>query len=501
MEQGAPGHDATRELAGKYDTVAYAAQANAQSHPARLAAVATLLGIAAPPVATARVLEVGCSDGANLLPMAAGLPGATFVGCDISPRAIDAARAGAAALRLANVSFVQRDLAELRDEPGTFDYIIAHGVYSWVPSPVRDALLALARARLSRNGLLFVSYNVYPGCHVRQAAWGMLHHHVDGIADPRARMVAARDLAGILAEPSVPQNETDGLLRQELARIATRTDSALFHDDLAVPNEPVYFHEFAAHLARHELVWLGEAKLSMMTAAGLTPRVQQLVAGMDRLAREQYVDFARLRRFRQSVACRADAQPNGLAPDARAGGLHVAATLSLVSAIADGRALGPDPAPGDVNGRVVRRVLKWLAEGAPRVVPMGEAVEWLRRVAPEDARAARPLPQLLAEAHYAGSVELYAEPPPLAAVGGERPVSSPVVRWQGGPQLTNLRHEPLRIDDPQALALLKLMDGTRTRADLADLIAPSLPAAERGAARERVDTHLGHFAIHALLTG
>ncbi len=501
MDDAPTGTYATRELAEKYDAIAYGAQANAQSHPARLATVATLLGIAAPPVATARVLEVGCSDGANLLPMAADLPGATFVGCDISPRAIDKARAGATALGLGNITFVERDLATLAGESGTFDYIVAHGVYSWVPAPVRDALLALAKARLSRNGILFVSYNVFPGCHVRQATWQMLHHHVDAIADPRQRLAKARELAAILAEPSVAQTDTDALLRQELAKVAAQTDSALFHDDLAVPNDPLYFHEFAAHLARHDLAYLGEAKLSMMTAAGLTPRVQQLVAGMDRLAREQYLDFARLRRFRQSLACRADAQSNGLSAEARAQSMHVAASMHLAGVVAEGRPFMQEPGPGDVNARAMRRVLTWLAQDAPRVMPVAEAMAWLHGAAPDEARAARPLPQLLAEAHYAGTVDLYTEPPRLVPAAGERPVASPIVRWQGGPHLTNLRHESLRIDDPTALALLKLMDGTRTRGQLADLIAPTLPADERGAARERIDMYLRHFALHALLVG
>ncbi len=493
--------DANRVLADNYDTLAYAARANPQSHPDRLATVARLLGIAAPPVESARVLEVGCSDGANLLPMAAGLPQATFTGCDISPRAIASARAGAAALGLANVSFVERDLATLAHEDGTFDYIIAHGIYSWVPKVVRDALLALARARLSRNGILFVSYNVYPGCHVRQAVWEMLHHHVDGIAEPQARLAAARELAGILAEPSVPQSENDGFLRQELARVATQTDSALFHDDLALFNEPVHFRDFAAHLAAHDLAYLGEARLSTMTAAGLTPRVQQLVSRMDRLQREQYLDFARLRRFRQSLACHADAEPLAVAPEARALDMHVAAAPPLVGELRENGEFKDAAAPGDVSGHALRRVLKWLAQIAPRVVPVSEAVAWLAATAPDEARGARPLPQLLAESHYAGLVELHTVAPGLVATAGERPVASPVVRWQQGPHLTNLRHETLRIDDASALAMLQLMDGTRTRAELADLLVPMLSAQDRATARERVDLYLRDFAMLGLMAG
>ncbi|MFO1312707.1 MAG: class I SAM-dependent methyltransferase [Burkholderiales bacterium] len=491
--------DVNRDLARKYDTVAYAAQANPQSHPTHLATVATLLGLAPPPVSSARVLEVGCSDGANLLPMAASLPGARFTGCDISGEAIAAARRGADALALSNVEFVQADLATLRDgEP--FDYIVAHGVYSWVPAEVRDALLSLAHSRLARNGVMFVSFNVYPGCHVRQAAWEMLHFHVDHIADPAARLAQARAFAGLLAEPSVAQTDVDNLLRRELAKLATQTDSALFHDDLGVPNDPVYFHEFNAHLGRHGLVYLGEAKLSMMTAAGLTPRVQQFLSTLDRILREQYLDFARLRRFRQSLVCRADAEPSVAIPAERAAAMYAAASGSLVRAAVEGKAFA-DAVPADPSARAARALLQWLVEEAPRPVPVREAAQWLAARAPQDAAAARPVPQLLAEACYAGTVELFTQPPPLAHAPSERPRASVIVRWQAArqPNLTNLRHEPLRLDDPHALALLALMDGTRTRDDLAEALAARLPDAERAQAPERLASYLSQFTLHGLL--
>ena len=188
------------DLARKYDTIPYAAQSNALSHPTHLATVGTLLGLTPAPATRARVLEVGCSDGTNLLPMAYTLPDAQFVGCDISSHAIAQAKRSASELGLRNVEFVQRDLATLIDDAPSFDYIVAHGVYSWVPASVRDALLSLAHARLTQNGLMFVSFNVYPGCHVREATWRMLHHHVDAIADPRARLDAASAFAALLAE-------------------------------------------------------------------------------------------------------------------------------------------------------------------------------------------------------------------------------------------------------------------------------------------------------------
>ena len=170
-------------IAANYDAIAYDALPYPMSHPDNVAAVATMFGLAPPPIERARVLEVGCNDGANLLPMAASLPQATFTGCDIAPGAVRTANEGAKALGLANVRFLEADLAAL--DGGPWDYVIAHGVYSWVPAPVRDALLALIGRSLAPGGLAFVSYNTYPGGYVRRVRLG-------GAALARARPSGSR---------------------------------------------------------------------------------------------------------------------------------------------------------------------------------------------------------------------------------------------------------------------------------------------------------------------
>ena len=161
-------------LASLYDGIPYEALPHPASHPARLATVATFVGHGAPRLESCNVLEVGCNDGSNLIPMAVSLPAARFVGCDLSSRALDAGRRSISALGLTNITLVEGDLAALAPAHGDFDFIVAHGVYSWVPPDVRDALFALAAARLARDGILYVSFNVLPGCRVRQAAWDVL---------------------------------------------------------------------------------------------------------------------------------------------------------------------------------------------------------------------------------------------------------------------------------------------------------------------------------------
>lgn len=494
-----PPLDSVPALAERYDTIAYAAQAHAQTHPAQLAAVALLLGLQTPPVATCRVLEVGCADGTNLLPMAASLPEARFTGCDLSAQAIARATQAAADLGLANVTLLHQDLRELVGADGTFDYIVAHGVYSWVPAPVREALLALAARRLAPNGVMFVSYNTYPGCHVRQAAWAILHAHVDALPTARERLDAARALCALLAQPGATQTGNDAFIRAEFARLAAQTDSALYHDDLAVPNQPFWFHEFAAALAPHGLAWLGETKLSMMTPAGLSPQVAQFVAGMERLAREQYLDYARMRRFRQSLVCRADAPAMATSIEARIAGMQVAASISLVRAAAEDPALLGHAADETPAVRDNRALLQWLVDRAPGIVPVAEAMAAYRQHAPA---AARPASALLVDACYAGMVDLHVHPPTLASAPGAFPCASAIVRWQVARQasVTNLRHETLSIDDPLARRLLAAMDGTRSRDELVAMVAEALPAPERTTAQARVATYLSHFTLHALLS-
>ena len=157
----------TESAPNNYDAVPYESLSFAQSHPARMSGMAKLFGLAAPPLATARVLELGCTYGGNLLPLAMRYPGAQFVGVDFSQVQIERANKSRDELGLRNVTFRQADIRDIAKESGQFDYIVAHGVYSWVPSDVQEALLELMGRHLAPEGVGYVSYNVYPGWKMR----------------------------------------------------------------------------------------------------------------------------------------------------------------------------------------------------------------------------------------------------------------------------------------------------------------------------------------------
>jgi SAM-dependent methyltransferase len=485
-------------LVEKYGVVPYAARSNPLSHPDRLATVATLYGLSPASPRTCSVLEVGCSDGANLLPMAASLPDATFVGCDLSPQAIEIARGAASDIGLGNATLVAGDLRELPRGLAPFDFIVAHGVYSWVPAPVRDGLFALARECLKPNGLMFVSYNVYPGCHVRQAVWEALRFHTSHLEGAGERLDAARALAAALAEPARTQNDDDAMLRREFARVARESDSALYHDDLAVPNDPEYFHEFADHARRQGLAFVSEAKLFNSSDFGASPRMQPLLSGRSRLEREQYLDFACLRRFRQSVLCRADSEAGIAWTPQRAQSMHAAASVSLVRAAAKARPLlNPSrPLLETAERTALQRILERLLGVAPRSLPIAE----LEALAPPPLR---PVAVLLSEAFAADEIVLHVHPPPITESASERPLASPFARWQArrGGSITNLEHEPLLIADAPPRALLAVLDGRHDRAALDATVGSALEVEDPGARRRRIHEYVRQFAKLGLLIG
>ena len=177
-----------------YDRLPYTEHAYAESHPDRLSVVARLAGWAPPDVATARILELGCGRGGNLLPMAAGLPGATLVGVDRSHRQIDEARSIATSAGVSNLTFVEASFEDpLSADP--FEFVVAHGVCSWVAPAFRRALLRTIAGALAPSGVAYVSFNVLPGWYERMAARDWLRAHSGGDAREIHRVAARTGVA------------------------------------------------------------------------------------------------------------------------------------------------------------------------------------------------------------------------------------------------------------------------------------------------------------------
>ncbi len=463
-----------------YDAVPYPSLSYAQSHPSRLAVVATLMGLTPPPVTRCRVLELGCAGGGNLVPMAYTLPESEFVGVDNARRQIEAGRAMIAALGLRNVRLLHRDIRALDDDLGDFDYIIAHGVFSWVPADVRQALLDYCRRHLTPNGVAYVSYNTYPGWHQLRIVRDLMRYHTRTVDDPAARARQARAFLDAFAE-ALPDGHTPyagyiklyaRFLRGEAGNRPPKDDAFLLHDELEEVNAPFYFHEFVEMAARHGLRYLGEADYHTMSTGDLPPAAVQLLQRTARNAMEieQYLDFLRGRTFRQTLLCHAE-RPVRHAPDpSRLYSLHIASRARPAASEGEEAARFTVPNGPTLTARrpLTQAALHHLAEQWPRPVPFAALIEAAR------ARLGRPADdpnadrqRLAADLLYAYRrsnqlVELYAFAPPLTTRIADRPVASAVARYQArqSVRVSNLRHERITLD-PLSRALLPLLDGTR----------------------------------------
>ncbi len=440
---------------GGYDEIPYSKYPYPHTHPDRLATVATLMGLSPAPPARARVLELGGGAGGNVIPLAYAAPELHAVCVDLSARAIADGRRTAEALGLANVELIEADLRDLRGgELGPFDYVVAHGVYSWVPGDVRDALLEVIRAHLAPDGVAFVSYNALPGGYLRRMLRDMGLWHARAERTPLGRAGTAQELFRFLAEHRVADDLYGRLLERELRRVVARPLPSLVHDDLADDMQAFWFADVAAHAARHDLGFLGEAELAELEADRLAPGVEEAVrelSGGAGIAFEQYSDFLLGRKFRQTLLCRAERRVDSELDPARMRALRF-----LSSAV-------PEAAP--------------LSGLLPRAVAALEAV-WPRTLGFEELDAqldagSGALAAALLDGFRAGVVEPHVDPPRWADRPGERPRASALARLQAADaiDLTTLRHENVRMEEPAARRLLRLLDGTRDRAQISAELA------------------------------
>ncbi|MFT5430686.1 MAG: SAM-dependent methyltransferase, partial [Myxococcota bacterium] len=234
-------------LKGRYEAQPYGGQAYRATHPDRLAAVARLVGIDAPDVATARILEIGCGDGFNLVAMADGLPDARLVGVDLSDEILAPGRRCAEAVGLDNLELVAGGLPDLPVPTGEFDYVIAHGVYSWLPPDVLETAMDQIARALAPNGLAYVSFNAYPGWHLRMLAREMMRMEVrvDDERSAAEQVGRAQALLDYVSEELGENGHHALVLKYAASQLKGRSETYLFHDYLAPFNTPMTFTEFA----------------------------------------------------------------------------------------------------------------------------------------------------------------------------------------------------------------------------------------------------------------
>lgn len=455
----------------RYDEIPYPSYAYAHAHPDRLCALARLFGVPAAPPERCRILEIGCGEGGHLLPIALYLPGAEVVGVDLSGETIARGAARARALGATNLRLVHADARALPDDLGTFDYIVAHGVFSWVDAEVRAAILAAYRRLLRPHGVGYVSYNALPGWHLHQVARDAMRVFAEQLTDPREQVRAGMDFVKRLAQLARSADSAYAeVLQQSVDLMESYGEEYAYHEFLSPNNAGFSLREVVDLAAAHGLGYLGDAELGDMLPNRLPASAQEALARVaaDQVSTESYMDAIRCQTFRRTLLVHADVTPERTISPAQLTGLRV---------VWRGRAADGDTFTGTDGVELVttdaasRAGLHRLAAAHPW------SIAW-EDLAPPDPDGARSLAAILVHAFATHIITLTPREPLVGPADAPRPRTSPLVLDQARSEAkyaSTRRHETVGLDRFNR-AILARLDGTRTHADLLDALCEDAAA-------------------------
>ncbi len=525
----------TSELTSYYDTVPYDSHPFPQSAMEHLEALAFLFGLDVPPHATARVLELGCAAGGNLIPFAARHPEARAVGVDLSPVQVAQGTAAIERAGLSNIELRVLDLAEIDASFGQFDYIVCHGVYSWVPGPVQDAILRICSENLTPNGVAYISYNVYPGWKAREIVRDAMVLRGGPRDSPEEKLSYARGMLDFLEQSARPDSVLKKTLEEAMPIVRNAKSSYLLHEFLEPCNAPCYFKEFVARAQARGLAYLCDAEPSTMFVQNYGEKVRDPLlreCGGSQLLMEQYLDFLVNRTFRQTL----------LVGQARAGGIRYRLEparirqleLAGVFKTEDGSALALDAREQPCNAQrglkvtlrlpVHKAVAHLLDTRYPASMSAGSLVEAVAALVGQPAAAVEPaVMAMVEELLILGALRFRRSPVRTAETVSSQPQALSAVRSavalvpgaSPAASTCNQWHEHVTVSLLER-SLLPLLDGTHSHEALAEHLEAEVrsdrlrfvqdekpltdPAAVREFARQQVAVALDALRRKGLLT-
>ena len=486
-----------------YDRVAYPTMAHPQTFAECLSIKGFLRGLDVARPDRCRVLELGCGDGFNLAAMASIYPESSYTGIDYSAEAIERGRSFVTALGLKQIRLETADirsLDQLKPELGQFDYIMAHGVYSWVPMDVRHALLAVIGRMLAPQGVAFVSYLALPGAHMRELVRTIIRFHTQATPNPMLQVEQSRSLLKLISTGSTLPNHYTQWITDELVLIENHAGEALFHDELSSISAPLLFTEFVAHAGTHALQFLSEAESLLPISRALTDEAREQLRPLEqnRVLLEQYLDFMEGRRFRQTLLCRP-----GLGEKLEQDRLDQL-WVSCRATPGNGPVALADPTPIGFFGH--RKAELRASTPATKAALLeltshpGEAMSFpvlltatrdrlLREGLTPDPDFESALRFYLCRASLPGLIEFTWAQLPWTTTVADRPFAHPLARWlvgQGAPTVLSYTGRFVEVNGALGRHLLSLLDGTRDHFALATEMSAFLAEKHREAqAREQ----------------
>lgn len=467
-----------------YDDVPYPSFPFNWTHPDYLATVGKVFGLITEHPETCRVLELGCASGGNLIPMAEELPDAHFVGIDLAQQQITAGLDTIRRLGLKNIELRCENILDIDESWGTFDFIICHGVFSWVPDVVRTKILEICQQHLQPRGVAVISYNAMPGWHLRGMVREMMCFHAHQFDGMQQQLREAKSLLELIRTSAGETTPLGRLFEAELDLIKKEPANYVYHDFLEDVNRAYYFSDFCELLSRHGLQYLAEAQLETMLPQVFPAEAQMRLRKMSRdvTQLEQYMDFLRNRMFRQTLICHDNVRLERGISHRRAASLYVASAMQPVArevAVTSNQPVefkGPAQKSVMSDKPLVKAALTHLAQIWPRSIQFdrllqlaGNRIGGPDRSSQQAREDAEILGHTLLDGFFRGYFELHTLPARFVAGVSDRPQASNIARLQATCEstVTNRRHQQVRLD-PFNQHLVMLLDGKHDHQQLVE---------------------------------
>ncbi|MCK5718457.1 MAG: methyltransferase regulatory domain-containing protein [Thiomargarita sp.] len=465
-----------------YDEIPYPSLTYADTHPDQLASLATLFAIEPPVVKTARILELGCGDGTNLIAIAQTLPDASLYGIDASAKQIKAGQEVLSAINCQNVTLFQLDFEAIDQSLGWFDYIIVHGVYSWISQPLQDKLLALIKQHLTNNGVAYISYNTLPGWHLDNIMRDMMMYHCQqNLETPlRLRIMKAKGILRFIAHlRQSGKGSYDILLQEKWQQLQGVLDNYIYHDFLEQDNNPIYFHQFISQIKQYDLNYVTDIEFCRYVMDIYPP---DLVATFDEFfqddffKQEQYMDFFFNRSLRRSLLCHKNIEINrtihwqNITKYYLATNLQTEATNLRNDEVCQFKK--PNAEVVTVTSPIAKIGIAYLATHYPNYINFErlfrQVCKKLSISRPNYAQQKQLLAQELLQLYYSEAIKINVNPPRFQTKISNCPIVSSFSQWQvlqGEQNIANLICELVEISQIARL-LLPHINGKNTQKNL-----------------------------------
>ncbi len=476
--------------AENYNLTPYPSLSYVYTHPDLFATLGHLLSMKPADPENCRYLDVGCAVGGNILPLAEALPNSYFVGIDLAEKQIEIARQHAEFTGVSNVEFEAMNILDIPEDFGTFDYIVAHGIYSWVPVEVRDGLLKLVQRHLAPNGIAYISYNIYPAWHMLDMIRDAMLFRTRHVQDIQERSILAREFIELIVEAGTGKGGGYvAFLGTYLEELSDRldlgqdvVDSLLIHDELADINEPVHFYQFAQHAEEFNLQYLTESQLFRVFPGQFSKDIVAKLAEISQtpIELEQYLDFMGNQGFRRSLLVHNGTSFDKTLRPALMPKFRFSSQAKVDSEEVDyspevvEKYSGGDGALFSSNHPLSKAAMQYLISVKPQNVSFRELSLAANKLvdpaggAPTEEDLMSMAASLLQAYTYSDKLlTLHYQPPKYVTTVSERPLVSQLVRWQATQwtRVTNRRHERVILND-FARVVVNLLDGSRNREEL-----------------------------------